>query len=236
MRHSHLNDSYSKTGWHMLHMSDTIKYFLQQNKSKHILCYNQTHCMSVLQIRLIITPKKNRWKQYLIGCPLESVIKLCIYVATFQQHQHMEYISLSWYDIPELVVLFIISVVEDCCYQGSYQWFLEDKLKSSLRKFYGRHHDLFIRYGISVTKIPPSVYNLQIRKCLLSLLFCYCLRLGIKRRTITIYHTIEINDTLITDSTVVLLDPLPSKYICNVGTSTYSEPGVPSSKVEVISL
>jgi hypothetical protein len=31
------------------------------------------------------------------------------------------------------------------------QWFLLVKLKSSLRKFYGRHHDLVDRYGISVT-------------------------------------------------------------------------------------
>jgi hypothetical protein len=29
---------------------------------------------------------------------------LQLYVATFQQHLHMEYISLSWYAIPELVV------------------------------------------------------------------------------------------------------------------------------------
>lgn len=35
---------------------------------------------------------------------------------------------------------------------------------------------------------------------------------GLKRRTIIMYNTIEINDTLITDSTVVLLDPLPT---CN---------------------
>jgi hypothetical protein len=31
------------------------------------------------------------------------------------------------------------------------QGFLLVKLKSSLRKFYGRHHDLVDRYGISVT-------------------------------------------------------------------------------------
>jgi hypothetical protein len=31
------------------------------------------------------------------------------YVATFQQHLHMEYISLSWYDILELVVPIRIS-------------------------------------------------------------------------------------------------------------------------------
>ena len=43
-----------------------------------------------------------------------------LYVATFQQHLHMEYISLSWYDIPELVVPIRISLIEGCCEQGSY--------------------------------------------------------------------------------------------------------------------
>jgi hypothetical protein len=36
-------------------------------------------------------------------------------VATFQKHLHMEYISLSWYDIPELVVSIRISLIEGCC-------------------------------------------------------------------------------------------------------------------------
>ena len=43
-----------------------------------------------------------------------------LYVATFQQHLHMEYISLSWYDIPELVVPIRISLIESSCWQGSY--------------------------------------------------------------------------------------------------------------------
>ena len=43
-----------------------------------------------------------------------------LYVATFQQHLHMEYIYLSWYDIPELVVPIRISFIEDCCLQVSY--------------------------------------------------------------------------------------------------------------------
>ena len=38
-----------------------------------------------------------------------------LYVATFQQHLHMEYISLRWYDIPELVVLIRIFLIEGCC-------------------------------------------------------------------------------------------------------------------------
>jgi hypothetical protein len=37
------------------------------------------------------------------------------YVATFQQHLHMEYASLSWYDIPELVVPIKISLIEGFC-------------------------------------------------------------------------------------------------------------------------
>jgi len=34
---------------------------------------------------------------------------------TFQQHLHMEYISLSWSDISELVVPIMISLIESCC-------------------------------------------------------------------------------------------------------------------------
>ena len=42
------------------------------------------------------------------------------YVATFQLHLHMEYISLSSYEIPELVIPIRISLIEGCCLQGSY--------------------------------------------------------------------------------------------------------------------
>jgi hypothetical protein len=38
-----------------------------------------------------------------------------LYVAIFQQHLHMEFISLSWYDIPEFVVPIRISLLESCC-------------------------------------------------------------------------------------------------------------------------
>jgi hypothetical protein len=34
------------------------------------------------------------------------------------------------------------------------------KLKSSLRKFYGRHHDLVDRYGISVSQMTTDVFHL----------------------------------------------------------------------------
>ena len=85
-----------------------------------------------------------------------------LYVATFQQHLHMEYISL------------LIRYSRAC---GSYQYlhdrgllltqkllnqgFLLVKLKSSLRKFYGRHHDLVNRYGISVSQMTTDMFHLS---------------------------------------------------------------------------
>ena len=43
-----------------------------------------------------------------------------LYVAAFEQHLHMEYTSLSWYDMPELVVPIRISLIYGCCKQESY--------------------------------------------------------------------------------------------------------------------
>ena len=43
------------------------------------------------------------------------IVNLHLYVATFRQHLHMEYTSLSWYDIPEFVVPIKISLIEGCC-------------------------------------------------------------------------------------------------------------------------
>ena len=39
--------------------------------------------------------------------------------------------------------------------------FLLVKLKSSLRKCYGRHHDLVDRYGISVSQMTTDMYHLS---------------------------------------------------------------------------
>jgi hypothetical protein len=39
--------------------------------------------------------------------------------------------------------------------------FLLVKLKSSLRKFYGRHHDLVERYGISVSQMTTDMFHLS---------------------------------------------------------------------------
>ena len=35
------------------------------------------------------------------------------------------------------------------------------KLKSSLRKLYGRHHDLVDRYGISVSQMTTDMFHLS---------------------------------------------------------------------------
>jgi hypothetical protein len=44
---------------------------------------------------------------------------------------------------------------------GSYQNYLLVKLKSSLRKFYGCHHDLVDRYGISVSQMTMDMFHLS---------------------------------------------------------------------------
>jgi hypothetical protein len=41
------------------------------------------------------------------------------------------------------------------------QGFLLVMLKSSLRKFYGRHHDLVDRYGISVSQMTTDTFHLS---------------------------------------------------------------------------
>jgi hypothetical protein len=42
-----------------------------------------------------------------------------------------------------------------------YQRLLLAKLKSSLRKFYGRHHDLVNRYGTSVSQMTTAMFHLS---------------------------------------------------------------------------
>ena len=70
------------------------------------------------------------------------------YVATFQQHLHMAYKSLracaSYQDSLDRGLLITWKILN--------QGFLLVQLKSSHRKFYGRHHD---RYWISVSQMTP---------------------------------------------------------------------------------
>jgi len=44
---------------------------------------------------------------------------------------------------------------------GLNQGFLLVKLKSSLRKLYGRHHDLVNRYEISVSEVITDMFRLS---------------------------------------------------------------------------
>jgi hypothetical protein len=41
------------------------------------------------------------------------LITFYLYIATCQQHLHMEYISLIWYDILEIVVPIVL--IDGCC-------------------------------------------------------------------------------------------------------------------------
>jgi len=56
-------------------------------------------------------------------------------------------------DIPDFVVPIRISLIRGLLLTWKLlnQGFLVFELKSSLRKFYGRHHDLLNHYGISVS-------------------------------------------------------------------------------------
>ena len=44
-----------------------------------------------------------------------TMLPLHLYVATFKQQMHMEYVSLSWCDIQELAISIMVSCIEDCC-------------------------------------------------------------------------------------------------------------------------
>ena len=73
----------------------------------------------------------------------------------------MEYASLRRYEIPELVVPIRISFDRGLLLTRKLltQGFLMVKLKSLLRKFYGRHHDLVDRYGIYVSHITTDMFH-----------------------------------------------------------------------------
>ncbi len=46
-------------------------------------------------------------------------------------------------------------------FYGRHQGFLVVKVKSSLRKVNGRHHDLVSRYGISVSQMTTDMFHLS---------------------------------------------------------------------------
>ena len=59
----------------------------------------------------------------------------------------------SYHDFPDRELLLTRKLLN--------QEFLVVKLKSSLREFYGRHHDLVIRYGISVSLTTTYLFRLS---------------------------------------------------------------------------
>ena len=85
----------------------------------------------------------------------------------------MEYISLSWSDIPELVVSFRISWQRVAANRETIEPKVPTliKLKSLLRRIYGQHHDLINRYGISgidkfhLSQTLPSSFPIHHQVC-----------------------------------------------------------------------
>jgi hypothetical protein len=72
----------------------------------------------------------------------------------------MEYISLS--HIPEHVVpINFLDIGLLLTRKLLNQGFILVKLKSSLRKFYGRNHDLIDRNGISVSQMTTDMFHLS---------------------------------------------------------------------------
>ena len=55
------------------------------------------------KLGIISAPYLAAVKLGIISAPYLAARKVCI-ISTFQQHLHMKYISLRWYDIPELVI------------------------------------------------------------------------------------------------------------------------------------
>jgi hypothetical protein len=76
-----------------------------------------------------------------------------LFVATFQQHLHVGYISLRLSDIPELVVPIRISLIEGCCYQESY-W-----IKGSYWLSWSHHFESFTVATMTLLTVTESVTN-----------------------------------------------------------------------------
>jgi hypothetical protein len=65
---------------------------------------------------------------------------------------------MTYHDKKSSVVQTILSTLHPMVLN---QGFLLVKLKSSLRKFYGHHHDFVDRYVISVSQMTTNMFNLS---------------------------------------------------------------------------
>jgi hypothetical protein len=84
----------------------------------------------------------------------------------------MEYISLSYIPAAPAYGVYISQLIQYSRDYGSYhdfigrellilhQGFLVVRLKSSIRKFYGRHHDLVNRYGVFASQMTTDMPRL----------------------------------------------------------------------------
>ena len=93
-----------------------------------------------------------------------------LYVGTFQQHLHMEYLSPSLSDIPEHDILDGGFLLTRKLLSSE---FLVVKLKSSFRKFYHHNHDLVNCYGISVSQMAMDISCFRNHYPFLSLFMTY---------------------------------------------------------------
>ena len=89
----------------------------------------------------------------------ESIVilwTLHIYVVTFQQHVHKEYISLSLSNIPILVFPIMISLIEGCWYQGIYwtKWLS-----------WSRHFESFTVATMTLLTVTECICNNWLRIC-----------------------------------------------------------------------
>jgi hypothetical protein len=74
-------------------------------------------------------------------------------VAIFQHHQRMEFTFHNYYIILELLPSSVIFWRAFSCWQG----YVAPRLKTSLHKFYGRHHNLVDHYEISIYQITMDL-------------------------------------------------------------------------------
>ena len=76
---------------------------------------NDTTC-TVIPVSYQKLPKMVGWERTYAEKNYGSLFPLWtfhLYIVTFKQHLHMEYIFVSWYDIPELVVPVMISLIDE---------------------------------------------------------------------------------------------------------------------------
>ena len=124
----------------------------------YFICLLVVFCFTVIISCFITWPTPQNWQWGSVkNETLRQKSLFHSYVGRFQQHLQMEYISLSWSDILELVVPIMMSLLEGSANKEATD--LRVRLKSSLRKIYGHHYDLINRYEISVSQMITDIFR-----------------------------------------------------------------------------